>query len=171
MKKRRPGTGARLNELSLPGDAVERLRAIAGEAGQQGGCFVCRFSGPSGTGKTLAATALASELNRPLQEINLSQVIGKTIGETEKNLRALLEKAEAADAILLFDEADALFGKRTKVKDSHDRYANQETSYLLRLIEAYRGLVILTTNLEDGDEDDTPERRKRRVVSFTGPDD
>ena len=105
----------------------------------QGG--LCLFTGASGTGKTLAAETLASELGRPLQKMRLMEIVGKNIGETEKNLQRVLVKAQAAGAILLFDEADALFGKRTTVKDSHDRYANQEVSYLLQTLEAYRGIV------------------------------
>jgi hypothetical protein len=105
------------------------------------------FSGESGTGKTMAAEVLASELRLDLYRIDLSQVVSKYIGETEKNLRRVFDAAEDGGAILLFDEADALFGKRSEVKDSHDRYANIEISYLLQRMEAYRGLAILTTNM------------------------
>src|SRR5262249_26205018 len=104
------------------------------------------FEGPSGTGKTMAAEILASELDLDLYRIDLSQVVSKYIGETERNLRRVFDAAESGGAVLLFDEADALFGKRTEVKDSHDRYANIEVSYLLQRMEAYRGLAILTTN-------------------------
>ncbi|NJN20178.1 MAG: ATP-binding protein [Leptolyngbya sp. RL_3_1] len=106
------------------------------------------FSGVSGTGKTLAADVLARALSLDLYRIDLSSVVSKYIGETEKNLRRIFDAAEAGGAVLLFDEADALFGKRTEVKDSHDRHANVEVSYLLQRIEAYQGLAILTTNLE-----------------------
>ncbi|MFP4100057.1 ATP-binding protein, partial [Coleofasciculus sp.] len=107
------------------------------------------FSGPSGTGKTMAADVLAKELRLDLYRIDLSAVVSKYIGETEKNLRRIFDAAETSGAILLFDEADALFGKRTQVKDSHDRHANVEVSYLLQRMEAYQGLAILTTNLLD----------------------
>lgn len=107
------------------------------------------FAGGSGTGKTMAAEVLANELNLDLFRIDLSAVTSKYIGETEKNLRRIFDGAEIGSAILLFDEADALFGKRTQVKDSHDRHANIEVSYLLQRMEAYQGLAILTTNLKD----------------------
>ena len=106
------------------------------------------FAGASGTGKTMAAEVLARELGLDLYRIDLRRVVSKYIGETEKNLRRLFDAAEASGAILLFDEADALFGKRSEVKDSHDRYANIEVSYLLQRMEAYRGLAILTTNMQ-----------------------
>src|SRR5206468_8822634 len=99
-------------------------------------------------GKTKAAEVLAGELRLDLYRIDLSSVVSKYIGETEKNLRQVFDAAEDGGAILLFDEADALFGKRTDVKDSHDRYANIEVSYLLQRMEAHRGLAILTTNLK-----------------------
>ena len=106
------------------------------------------FAGASGTGKTMAAEVLAHELRLDLFRIDLSSVVSKYIGETEKNLARLFDAAECGNAILLFDEADALFGKRSEVKDSHDRYANIEVSYLLQRMEAYRGLAILTTNMK-----------------------
>jgi hypothetical protein len=127
------------------------------------------FSGASGTGKTMAAEAIAGELDLDLYRIDLSSVVSKYIGETEKNLRRVFDAADAGGAILLFDEADALFGKRTEVKDSHDRYANIEVSYLLQRMEAYRGLAILTTNLKDG-VDPAFLRRLRFVVNFPFPD-
>ena len=127
------------------------------------------FEGASGTGKTMAAEVLARELDLDLYRIDLSQVVSKYIGETEKNLRRLFDAAEAGAAILLFDEADALFGKRSEVKDSHDRYANIEVSYLLQRMEAYRGLAILTTNARDA-IDQAFMRRIRFVVSFPFPD-
>jgi SpoVK/Ycf46/Vps4 family AAA+-type ATPase len=107
------------------------------------------FAGASGTGKTMAAEVLAGELRLDLYRIDLSSVISKYIGETEKNLRRLFDAAEEGGVILLFDEADALFGKRSEVKDSHDRHANIEISYLLQRMEAYRGLAILTTNMKE----------------------
>ena len=105
------------------------------------------FAGPSGTGKTLAAEVLAGALALDLYRIDLSQVVSKYIGETEKNLRRIFEAAGDSGAVLLFDEADALFGRRSEVRDSHDRYANVEISYLLQAMESYRGLAVLTTNM------------------------
>jgi SpoVK/Ycf46/Vps4 family AAA+-type ATPase len=127
------------------------------------------FSGASGTGKTLAAEIIANELHLDLYRIDLSQVVSKYIGETEKNLRRVFDAAETAGAVLLFDEADALFGKRSEVKDSHDRYANIEVSYLLQRMEAYRGLAILTTNMKQA-LDPAFLRRLRFVVQFPFPD-
>jgi hypothetical protein len=127
------------------------------------------FAGPSGTGKTLAAEVLANELRLDLFRIDLSSVVNKYIGETEKNLRRVFAAAEGSGAILLFDEADALFGKRSEVKDSHDRYANVEISYLLQRMETYRGLAILTSNLKSA-IDPAFLRRIRFVVNFPFPD-
>ncbi len=127
------------------------------------------FAGPSGTGKTLAAEIVARELRLDLYRIDLSQVVSKYIGETEKNLHRVFAAAETAGAVLLFDEADALFGKRSEVKDSHDRYANMEVSYLLQRMEQYRGLAILTTNLQQA-LDPAFRRRIRFIVTFPFPD-
>ena len=127
------------------------------------------FAGQSGTGKTMAAEIIAKTLNLDLYRIDLSSVVSKYIGETEKNLRRVFDAAETGGAILLFDEADALFGKRSDVNDSHDRYANMEVAYLLQRIEAYRGLAILTTNLKDT-VDQAFLRRIRFVVQFPFPD-
>ncbi len=127
------------------------------------------FAGISGTGKTMAAEVLANELQLDLYRIDLSQVVSKYIGETEKNLRRVFDAADECGAILLFDEADALFGKRSEVKDSHDRYANVEVSYLLQRMESYRGLAILTTNLKDA-IDSAFMRRIRFIVQFPFPD-
>lgn len=127
------------------------------------------FAGASGTGKTMAADIIANELQLDLYRIDLSSVVSKYIGETEKNLRRLFDAAEAGGAILLFDEADALFGKRTQVKDSHDRHANIEVAYLLQRMEAYHGLAILTTNLKES-LDQAFLRRIRFVVQFPFPD-
>jgi len=127
------------------------------------------FSGPSGTGKTMAAEVLANEVRLDLYRIDLSQVVSKYIGETEKNLARVFEAAEGGGAILLFDEADALFGKRSEVKDSHDRYANIEVSYLLQRMESYRGLAVLTTNRKSA-LDPAFLRRLRFVVEFPFPD-
>jgi len=127
------------------------------------------FAGPSGTGKTMAAEVLAGELRLDLYRIDLSSVVSKYIGETEKNLRKVFDAAEEGGAVLLFDEADALFGKRSEVRDSHDRYANIEVSYLLQRMESYRGLAILTTNLKDA-LDTAFLRRLRFIVHFPFPD-
>ena len=127
------------------------------------------FAGPSGTGKTMSAEVLANELRLDLYRIDLSQVVSKYIGETEKNLRLVFDAAEEGGAILLFDEADALFGKRSEVKDSHDRYANIEVSYLLQRMETYRGLSILTTNMKQA-LDTAFLRRIRFIVPFPFPD-
>lgn len=127
------------------------------------------FAGPSGTGKTMAAEVLANQLRLDLYRIDLSQVISKYIGETEKSLRRVFDAAEEGASILLFDEADALFGKRSEVKDSHDRYANIEVSYLLQRMEAYRGLAILTTNRRDA-LDTAFLRRIRFVIEFPFPE-
>ena len=127
------------------------------------------FAGPSGTGKTMAAEVLANALDLDLYRIDLSRVVSKYIGETEKNLARVFDAAESGGAILLFDEADALFGKRSEVKDSHDRYANIEVSYLLQRMEAYRGLAVLTTNRKSA-LDEAFLRRLRFIVSFPFPD-
>lgn len=127
------------------------------------------FAGASGTGKTLAAEVLAAQLRLDLYRVDLSSAISKYIGETEKNLRRIFDAAEEGGAILLFDEADALFGKRSEVKDSHDRYANIEVSYLLQRMECYPGLAILTTNLKSS-LDIAFMRRIRFAVQFPFPD-
>jgi vesicle-fusing ATPase len=127
------------------------------------------FAGESGTGKTMAAEVIARDLGLDLYRIDLSAVVSKYIGETEKNLRRLFDAAETGGAVLLFDEADALFGKRSDVKDSHDRYANLEVAYLLQRMEAYHGLAILTTNLKSN-IDTAFTRRLRFVVQFPLPD-
>jgi SpoVK/Ycf46/Vps4 family AAA+-type ATPase len=177
-------SSAEWRDLVLPDDSLRALREIATHVRQRAKVygawgFAARgprglglsalFAGPSGTGKTLAAEVIARELNFDLFRIDLSQVVSKYIGETEKNLSAVFDAAEQAGAILLFDEADALFGKRSEVKDSHDRYANIEVSYLLQRMEAYRGLAILTTN-QRAALDTAFSRRLRFVVSFPFPD-
>jgi len=136
-------------------------------AWSEGGLAVL-FAGPPGTGKTMAAEALAATLGLPLYRIDLSQVVNKYIGETEKNLRRLFDAADASDVMLFFDEADALFGKRTEVKDAHDRYANLEVSYLLERMERFKGLAVLATNRKK-DLDDAFLRRLRFVVDFPLP--
>jgi SpoVK/Ycf46/Vps4 family AAA+-type ATPase len=126
------------------------------------------FAGPSGTGKTMAAEIIAHELSLDLYKIDLSTVVSKYIGETEKNLARIFAEAETSNAILFFDEADALFGKRSEVRDSHDRYANIEISYLLQKMEEYEGVVILATNLRKN-MDDAFVRRMHFGVEFPFP--
>jgi ATP-dependent 26S proteasome regulatory subunit len=172
------------DDLVLPEQQLQMLREIAlhvrhqmtvyetwGFAARSGRglAISALFAGASGTGKTMAAEVLAGELRLDLYRIDLSSVVSKYIGETEKNLRRVFDAAEESGAILLFDEADALFGKRSEVKDSHDRYANIEVSYLLQRMEAYRGLAILTTNLKSA-LDQAFMRRLRFVVHFPFPD-
>lgn len=130
----------------------------------------CRalFFGPPGTGKTLTATLLGKVTGREVYKVDLSMVVSKYIGETEKNLAGLFDKAEHKDWILFFDEADALFGKRTQLRDAHDRYANQEVSFLLQRIESYNGLVILASNLA-GNVDEAFARRFEHLIHFQMP--
>jgi DNA polymerase III delta prime subunit len=127
------------------------------------------FTGPPGTGKTMAAEVIAHELRVDLYKVDLSGVVSKYIGETEKNLSRIFQEAETSNAILFFDEADALFGKRTEISDAHDRYANIETSYLLQKMEEYEGIVILATNLREN-MDEAFTRRLRFIVEFPFPD-
>jgi SpoVK/Ycf46/Vps4 family AAA+-type ATPase len=127
------------------------------------------FSGPSGTGKTMAAEVIASELSLDLYKIDLSMIVSKYIGETEKNLNRIFKEAEQSNAILFFDEADALFGKRSEVQDSHDRYANIEISYLLQKMEENEGIVILASNLSQN-IDDAFLRRMHFTVEFPFPE-
>ncbi len=127
------------------------------------------FTGTSGTGKTMAAEIIAGKLDLDLYRVDLASVVSKYIGETEKNLRRIFDAAEESSAILLFDEADALFGKRSEVRDSHDRYANLEISYLLQRVESYRGVAILTTNMQHA-LDPAFMRRIRFIVQFPFPD-
>lgn len=127
------------------------------------------FEGESGTGKTMAAEVIARDLGLDLYRVDLSQVVSKYIGETEKNLRRVFDAAETGGAVLLFDEADAIFGRRSEVRDSHDRYANVEVGYLLQRMEAYRGIAVLTTNVSSA-LDPAFLRRLRFIVSFPFPD-
>ncbi|HXE40741.1 MAG TPA: ATP-binding protein [Azonexus sp.] len=177
-------TAADWDSLVLPEAQLAVLRQIAAHLrqrytvqetwgfaaqGSRGLGLATLFAGESGTGKTLAAEVLAHSLHLDLYRIDLSAVVSKYIGETEKNLRQVFDAAEDCGAILLFDEADALFGKRTEVKDSHDRHANIEVSYLLQRMEAYHGLAVLTTNLKSS-LDSAFLRRLRFVVQFPFPD-
>lgn len=137
--------------------------------GSRGLGITALFSGDSGTGKTLAAEVIAAELRLDLYRVDLAGLVSKYIGETEKNLRRVFDAAEEGGCILLFDEADAVFGKRTEVSDSHDRHANVEVSYLLQRMEAYPGLALLTTNFK-GALDTAFLRRIRFIVQFPFPD-
>ncbi len=171
-------------DIVLPADRVEQLREVCnsvkyrkqvyGEWGfdrklAMGKGLSVLFAGPSGTGKTMAADIIAGELGLDLYKIDLSTVVSKYIGETEKNLSRIFTEAETSNAILFFDEADALFGKRSEVRDSHDRYANIETGYLLQRMEEYEGVVILATNLRKN-MDDAFVRRLHFTVDFPFPD-
>jgi hypothetical protein len=168
------------DDLVLPAAEMNLLRQIAGQVGQRNKVYEewgfaakrtrglsinALFAGESGTGKTMAAEVIANDLRLNLYRIDLSAVVSKYIGETEKNLRRLFDAAEDGGAILFFDEADALFGKRSEVKDSHDRYANIEINYLLQRMESYRGLAILATNMKSA-LDPAFMRRIRFVVEF-----
>lgn len=171
-------------DLVLPESQLQTLREVSAQArnrntvheewgfrgkDERGLGVSALFAGPSGTGKTLASEVLANELHLDLYRVDLSQVVSKYIGETEKNLRRVFDAAEEGGVVLLFDEADALFGKRSEVKDSHDRYANIEVSYLLQRMECYNGLAILTTNLKSA-VDPAFLRRLRFIVQFPFPD-
>jgi SpoVK/Ycf46/Vps4 family AAA+-type ATPase len=127
------------------------------------------FTGPSGTGKTMAAEIIANELGLDLYKIDLSAVVSKYIGDTEKNLERIFHEAQTSNAILFFDEADALFGKRSEVKDAHDRYANIEIAYLLQRIEEYDGIVILATNMKKN-MDEAFVRRMQFTLEFPFPE-
>ena len=174
----------RLDDIVLPGDRLRQLREICNyvkyrslvydEWGFErklslGKGLNVLFTGPSGTGKTMAAEIMAAELGLDLYKIDLSQVVSKYIGETEKNLSKIFKEAEASNAILFFDEADALFGKRSEVKDAHDRYANIEIGYLLQKMEEYEGMTILATNLHQN-MDEAFVRRMQFIVDFPFPD-
>src|ERR1035437_5030616 len=135
-----------LGHLVLLAKELSALRTTAAHVRKRGPSFRVLFTGPNKEARFSAARVLARELQLDLYRVDLSAVVNKYIGETEKNLRRLFEAAEDGGAILFFDEADALFGKRSEVKDSHDRYANIHIDYLLQRIEKYRGLAILTTN-------------------------
>jgi hypothetical protein len=174
----------RWDDLVLPEDLRQQLRDLADQvAGRatvygdwnfetrlsRGRGITALFAGPSGTGKTMAAEVIADQLRLDLFRIDLSGVVDKYIGETEKKLRTLFDTAEESGAILFFDEADALIGKRSDVRDSHDRYANIEVSYLLQRMDDYRGLAILATNRKSA-IDRAFLRRLRFLVDFPFPD-
>jgi ATP-dependent 26S proteasome regulatory subunit len=171
------------DDIVLPSDQMNQLRDICNQAkyrhivyGEWGfdrtislgrGLNVL-FSGPSGTGKTMAAEIISNELGLDLYKIDLSRIVSKYIGETEKNLDRIFTEAETSNAILFFDEADALFGKRSEVKDAHDRYANIEIGYLLQKMEEYEGITILATNLRQN-MDEAFVRRIHVIVEFPFP--
>lgn len=172
-----------LDRVILPDDARQTLDVMvsaarvhhhiladwcAGSAGGRGLGITALFAGESGTGKTMAAEAVAYELGLDLYRVEVSAVVSKYIGETEKNLRRIFAAAEAGGGVLLFDEADAIFGKRSEVRDAHDRYANTEVGYLLQLMESYSGLAILTTNFRDA-LDEAFTRRLRFMLQFPMP--
>ena len=171
-------------DIVLPGDQMAQLRQICsyvkyhhvvyvewnfeGKLSQGSGLNVL-FAGPSGTGKTMAAQIIAGDLGLDLYKIDLALIVSKYIGETEKNLDHIFKEGRDSNAILLFDEADALFGKRSEVRDSHDRYANIEVAYLLQKMEEYEGIVILTTNLRKN-MDEAFARRMHFAVEFPFPE-
>ena len=172
------------DDLVLPDDRMRQLRAVAsrlrfrsivhrdwdfGRKLARGRGLSVLFSGPTGAGKTMAAEVLANELSLHLFQIDLSTVVSKYIGEIERNLSAIFREAELSQSLLFFDEADALFGKRTEVKDAHDRYANIEVNYLLQRIEQYEGLVVLATNFPKN-LDEAFLRRLHYVLEFPFPD-
>jgi len=176
--------GATWDDLVLPDLQKKTLRQLAtqvrhrmkvyetwgfAQRGRRGLGVSALFTGVSGTGKTMAAEVLARDLRLDLYRVDLSSVVSKYIGETEKNLKLVFDAAEDGGVLLLFDEADALFGKRSEVRDSHDRYANIEVGYLLQRMEAYQGLAILTTNLKSS-MDTAFQRRLRFTVNFPFPD-
>jgi AAA+ superfamily predicted ATPase len=171
------------DDIVLPSDRLAQLREICNRATLRhivydrwgferklstGRGLTALFSGPSGTGKTMAAEIIAGELGLDLYKIDLSQIVSKYIGETEKNLDRIFQAAENANAILFFDEADALFGKRSEVKDAHDRYANIEVGYLLQKMDEYEGIAVLATNLRQN-MDEAFIRRLHVVVEFPFP--
>jgi len=172
------------DEIVLPADNLAQLKELCAQARHRhtvygewgfdrklslGKGLNALFSGPPGTGKTMAAEVIASELQLDLYRIDLSQLVSKYIGETEKNLHQIFLEAQAGNAILFFDEADALFGKRSEVKDAHDRYANIEVGYLLQKMEEYEGVAILATNLSQH-IDEAFLRRMHFMVEFPFPD-
>ncbi|MZE75715.1 AAA family ATPase, partial [Streptomyces sp. SID5475] len=172
------------DDLVLPETPLEQLRELAlrsrfrdrvlGEwrlsaGGGRGRGVLGLFAGESGTGKTLSAEVVAAELGLDLYVVQLSSVVDKYVGETEKNLERIFTEADRTDAVLLFDEADAVFGKRSEVKDSHDRYANMESAYLLQRLESFDGIALLTTNLR-ANIDEAFTRRLDLVIDFPFPD-
>ena len=165
-----PATRQALDELVSWARHREELlgRARLGGKGSKGSGVLALFAGPPGTGKTLAAEAVAGELGLELYTVELSAIVDKYIGETEKKLERVIREAEALNVVLFFDEADAIFGQRSAVREAKDRYANQEVSYLLQRMERFSGLAVLATNLR-GNLDPAFSRRLHFVVSFVDP--
>ena len=161
---------AQLHELQFAAEARPRLweRPEAQRLFPGGRGLLALFSGPPGTGKTMASQVLAASLGVDLVRVDLSRIVSKYVGETSQNLDRVLQRAERLDVVLLFDEADAIFGRRTEVKDAHDRYANTDTAYLLQAIEQYPGLAVLATNRK-ADIDPAFLRRFRFIVEFEKP--
>lgn len=183
-KARRLNPRYRWSDLVLPEEQLDMLRQASAMMRYRGEVYgkwgfeqklsygkglSMLFAGPPGTGKTMAAEVMASELGMEAYKIDLSQVVSKYIGETEKNLRVIFDEAQRSHAILFFDEADAIFGKRSEVKDAHDKYANVETAYLLQQMEEYDGISILATNFQQN-MDDAFLRRLSLVIKFPFPD-
>ena len=176
---------AKIDDVILPASKKRMMQSIAlhfkhrrkvydewgfAKKGNRGLGIIALFSGESGTGKTMAAEAIANELGTDLYRIDLSMVASKYIGETEKNLKQIFDAAETKECILFFDEADSLFGKRSEVKDSHDRYANLQIGYLLQRIESYSGIAILATNFKKS-LDPAFMRRVQTIIDFPFPED
>ena len=175
------GGGPSFADLVLPEHAAASLRQLVswarvrdqvtarGPLRAKGSGIAALFTGSPGTGKTLAANVIAEELSIDLFQVDLSAIVDKYIGETEKNLERVFQSAEALNVVLFFDEADALFGSRSEVRDSRDRYANQEVAYLLQRMEQFDGITILATNLR-GNLDQAFSRRMSFIVHFPDPD-
>jgi SpoVK/Ycf46/Vps4 family AAA+-type ATPase len=174
----------RWDDIVLPKEVSDVLREVLVRVRHRGRVFgdwgfserharsrslTALFAGPSGTGKTMAAEVIANELTLPLYRVDLASVVSKYIGETEKNLAQIFDEASSTSAVLFFDEADALFGKRSEVRDSHDRYANIEVSYLLQRMEDYDGIVILASNFRQN-LDEAFVRRLHLTADFPVPD-
>ncbi|MFF2958096.1 ATP-binding protein [Streptomyces sp. NPDC057963] len=166
-----PGTHAQLRELTARARHRDRVLGEWGmrPGGGRGRGVSALFAGDSGTGKTMSAEVIAADLGLDLYTVDLATVIDKYVGETEKNLERIFSEAAGVNGVLLFDEADAIFGKRSDVKDAHDRYANVESAYLLQRMESFDGLAILATNLR-ANLDDAFTRRLDLVVDFPVPD-
>ncbi|MEM9685291.1 MAG: ATP-binding protein [Bacteroidota bacterium] len=164
----RPETQRQLNELSIWMEHYDTLLNDWGLKSRLRPGYRCLFYGPPGTGKSVTASVLGKTSGRDVYRVDLSMVISKYIGETEKNLARVFDKAEHKDWILFFDEADALFGKRTGVSDAHDRYANQGVSFLLQRIEVFDGIAILASNMKNN-LDDAFTRRFENVIHFPMP--
>lgn len=172
---RRITTSKKLDDLTLK-DQVTMVKEIrkwsagsksnVGTTGRLKPGYRILFHGPTGAGKKKLAAIIGNEMNKPVYRVDLAMIVSKYIGETEKNLEQLFARAEEKDLILFFDEADALFGKRTGVKDAHDKYANQEVAYLLKKMEEHNGIVILATNMKSN-IDQAFIRRFNSILHFS----